>query len=182
MLQSNWSKFTNSPNCSSFWSSRATPAFIQGCYWLTSERKLTQWHVAKQLETRAGRAPHLYRGPSPPQHHESRCHTWQVDSVFTSLMLCARRQSQLMDDELLSCSCRPYHHHHHHHRHHRHHRHHVLVLLLLYYALSVFICVAKCPWVTFKVLINPNYYYHYQNYHVYKITAYMSCVCAAWRI
>ena len=176
MLQSNWSKFTNSPNCSSFWSSRATPAFIQGCYWLTSERKFTQWHVAKQLETRAGRAPHLYRGPSPPQHHESRCHTWQVDSVFMSLMLCARRQSQLMDDELLSCSCRPYHHHHH------HHHHHVLVLLLLYYALSVFICVAKCPWVTFKVLINPNYYYHYQNYHVYEITAYMSCVCAAWRI
>lgn len=40
MLQSNWSKFTNSPNCSSFWSSRATPAFIQGCYWLTSEKEI----------------------------------------------------------------------------------------------------------------------------------------------
>ena len=121
--------------------SRANPVYIRGCSWLTSKRKLTGWHAAEQLEI---------RDLSPPQHPGSRCHTWQVDSAFTSLMLCAHgSQSWWMMSFYHAATDRII----------------IIIMSLYYYCLPYYVLAVLSAlqsvlgWLS-VVLINPNYYYY----------------------
>lgn len=150
MLQSDWSKFTNSPNCSSFWPEvSCQPALrrfgLVPLRWSTmfettaahgifSSSDLTGpsasvgitaaliqftfkaapgWRLKGNCSRATGNQRPVSTTASGIEvpHMTGGLYVYVIDASRSS-------QSKLMDDELLSCSCRPYHH------------HHVLVLLL----------------------------------------------------